>query len=117
MSHGAPKKRRSRPSFAKSEGKGASRNGVDYTGATKSGCSSGKWGWPNDEKGRRGARTLKRVLRRANGADGAVREYVCPECGRWHVGHLPTTARRGKSAAGDYYAKRRNGSQAGQNRA
>lgn len=75
----------------------AAANGVDYNGATKAGCTSGKWGWVE----RAGAKTLSRALRKSGGK--GVREYVCPECGRWHVGHLPFEARRGHRSAREVY--------------
>lgn len=87
---------------------GADRNGVDYKAATKDGCSSGKWGWHADH--RAGAKSLVRKLRKEG--DGKVREYVCPECGRWHVGHMPLDVLKGRRGARDIY-----GPEAGQNRA
>lgn len=72
-------------------------NGVDYRGATKSGCSSGKWAWTE----RPGAKTLSKALRKSGGK--GVREYLCPECDRWHVGHLPFEAKRGHRSARDVY--------------
>lgn len=79
---------------------GTSTNGVDYTGASKSGCSTGKWGWPT----RAGAKSLGKVLRNHGGKRAkGVREYLCPECSRWHVGHLPRSVRAGKAASRDIY--------------
>jgi hypothetical protein len=74
-------------------------NGVDYRGATKAGCSSGKWAW----KERAGAKTLSRALRKSGSKGKGVREYRCPECDRWHVGHLPFEAKRGHRSARDVY--------------
>lgn len=82
---------------------GTSTNGVDYTGATKLGCSSGKWGWVDTEAGREGVRTLKRALRRVGG--NGVREYLCAECGRWHVGHMPRSVRKGHLSTRDIYGR------------
>lgn len=79
---------------------GASTNGVDYTGASKAGCSSGKWAWPT----RAGAKSLGKVLRNHGGKRAkGVREYLCPECNRWHVGHLPRSVRKGKASSADVY--------------
>lgn len=83
-----------------------SKNGVDYTHATKAGCSSGKWAWLNTPEGRKGAKSLIRALKKAGGEGKGLREYVCPECDRWHVGHLPYEARRGLRSADAVYAKR-----------
>lgn len=73
--------------------------GVDYGHATREGCSSLKWGW--NEKA--GARTLSKALRAAG--EKAVRVYICDECGRYHVGHLPFETRRGHRSADDYYGR------------
>lgn len=75
----------------------ASKNGVDYTGASKVGCSSGKWGWIE----KAGAKSLSKALRQQGGK--GVREYVCPECSRWHVGHLPFETLRGRRSARQVY--------------
>lgn len=76
---------------------GVEKNGVDYTGASRVGCSTGKWGWLNRE----GAKTLARALRKEG--SGAVRTYSCPECGRWHVGHIPFETRRGYRSANEVH--------------
>ena len=80
---------------------GVSKNGVDYHGASKDGslCSSGKWGWTN----RAGAKTLLRALR--HGGDHGSRVYRCPECDRFHVGHIPVDVRQGKLGVRDVYGR------------
>ena len=79
----------------------ADRNGVDYRTASKEGCSSGKWAWQT----RAGAKTLVKALRHQG--DSKVREYRCPECDRWHVGHLPVGVAEGRVSSAQVYARKR----------
>jgi hypothetical protein len=76
-----------------------SKNGVDYRTASTDGCRTRKWGWPLDQK--KGAKTLLRALR--NAGDHGSRVYRCPECDRWHVGHLPAAIRDGRLGASDMF--------------
>jgi hypothetical protein len=97
----AGKNRRKGGHVKKKRHTGASSNGVDYNSATKVGCSSGKWGWAPEA--RAGAKSLVRALRKAG--DHKVREFMCPECGRWHVGGMPKDVQRGRRAASDIYPR------------
>lgn len=81
-------------------------NGVDFRGASKAGCSSGKWAWTDTDGGRERARSLKRALRKQGDGEG-VREYLCPECDRWHVGHLPRAVLAGETSVAEWYASKR----------
>lgn len=95
-----------RSSVARDSGSG---NGVNYSKATRSGCSTGKWAWQLDD--RAGAKTLVKTLRKGGRNEskdgGHVREYVCPECDRWHVGHLPGRVMSGEASADDVFDERR----------
>lgn len=63
------------------------------------GCSSGKRAW----MGRADAKSAANQAAR-NGLD-KLRPYQCPECGLWHIGHLPQAVLRGEVGRSDYYAE------------
>lgn len=47
-------------------------------------------------------KTARAAIRRAPFAGTGMREYRCPDFPfGWHIGHLPSAARRGVRAAGD----------------
>jgi hypothetical protein len=73
------------------------KTGTVYTSAVREGCSSGKWAWHVAAEARSAVRSMKRM------GDRAVRAYLCPECSRWHVGHLPRAVREGRISVADYY--------------
>lgn len=74
------------------------------TGGATSACPSGKWTYLL----RREAKEHARRLKRAASHDGAgIRPYRCPDCGLWHVGHLPHDVRGGLTSADEHYSKPR----------
>lgn len=82
---------------------GVSRGGVDYHGASKTACPSGKWRWVD----RAGAKTLLKALR--NNGDHGSRVYRCFDCDGFHVGHMPKDVRAGKLSTRDIYGPKPEG--------
>lgn len=55
-------------------------------------------------------KAAKAALRQIRGKKGrsavsAMREYDCPDCAAWHVGHMPADVRRGSIGAREIYRK------------
>lgn len=79
--------------------KPTSLNGIDYRGASKSTCPSGKWGWLPEYKA--GAKTLLKALKHQG--DRGSRVYRCGACDRWHVGRQPRAVAEGRISAREFY--------------
>lgn len=94
---GSGKRKRSKAPARPTRTKAA---GIDYSGASKSTCATGKWGFP----AKSGAKTLVKALRHQG--DQGVRTYRCPDCGWWHAGHMPVVVRTGEMGAGEVYGDR-----------
>lgn len=71
--------------------------GVDYAGASRTVCPTGKWAFPD----KAGARTLVKALRRQG--ESGMHAYDCPECFGWHAGHTPAAVRIGLLPAREVY--------------
>lgn len=60
----------------------------------------GKWGYHTRAD-------AKKALRRhrGKGFDRRVRPYKCPDCGFFHLGHMPGVVRAGMATADEFYGR------------
>lgn len=56
---------------------------------TVTACSTGKRAWVERAAAKTAAETARKSGR------GRMRAYLCDECDRWHIGHLPARVRAG----------------------
>lgn len=50
-------------------------------------------------------RAAARAAARLFPAEKGLREYRCPLCSSWHLGHLPRSVRKGRLTAKDIYGE------------
>lgn len=60
----------------------------------------GKRAYLSRKEARKATRRLKQ-----EGKGDRMREYRCPDCDRWHIGHLPQRVYRGDMSADEFYGR------------
>lgn len=58
--------------------------------------------WKVPYRSRQEARKAIRMMP----AEKGLREYRCPDCDDWHVGHMPRSVRRGRRTSPEIYKDR-----------
>lgn len=61
---------------------------------TSHGCSTRKRGWGSRKSAHRAAQQTRKI------GYGRMRAYLCEECDRWHIGHLPKRVVAGRGWRG-----------------